>query len=898
MRLFPLRLLAVGLVAAVASSASAQEAKKKVTFDDHVLPVFRAKCLACHNPDKKASGLDLSTYSGTMTGGASGAVVEAGSSGNSYLFSLVTHQMEPKMPPASDKIAPEMIAALKDWIDGGLLENSGSKAKVSNKPKVDLTLKTAPSGKPEGPPPMPERLSVEPVVRTTAETAVVSLATSPWAPLLAVAGQKQVVLYNTQSLDLLGVLAFPEGIPNVVRFSRSGGLLMAGGGHGAAKGRVVVWNVKTGERVFEVGDELDAVLGADISADQTRIALGGSNKIVRIFSTADGALQSEIKKHTDWVYCTCFSPDGVLLCTGDRNGGVHVWEAATGREFLTLSGHTAAITGISWRGDSNIVATTSEDGTIKLWEMENGGMVKNWNAHGGGSQGVWFTRDGRLVSVGRDRVAKLWDQNGGMQKQFDAFSDIALRVTYCDETNRVIAGDWTGAINVWNADGTKVGSLTANPPTIKERLDAATASLPQKQAAAAPLAADYAAKVAAAQKIEAELAAAAKAVTDNTALVTTYTNNIATAKATVAKVAGELDAAQKAAVAIEQALAPLNEAAKKAADASAAAAGDKALADAAAAAKKAADDKAAELEAAKKVVVAKTAELEAGKAAQATAEKQLADTNVALAAAQKKVADTTPTLKPAQDAAAASKVASDAAAQAVVATQQSIERLKTDADFAVKLKLYLEKQQLETTAVSAYEGEKAAVEALKAEVAKAQQDAANAPKVVEASLAALNAGKAVVAKVTGELAAAQKAATDLEGAVATLKESLTKATEAAAKLPGDKALADLAAAVKAATDAKAAGIDPAKKVAADKAAELEKAKAAVPVMEKAYADAVAAAAAAVKKATDLAATVKPAEDKLPAVKQVADAASAVAAEAKKAVDAMKPQPAAAAPAAK
>ncbi|HUQ68510.1 MAG TPA: c-type cytochrome domain-containing protein, partial [Planctomycetaceae bacterium] len=528
MRLCSLRLLAVGFIAAVASTASAQEAKKKVTFDDHVLPVFRAKCLACHNPDKKASGLDLSTYSGTMTGGASGTVVEAGSSGNSYLFSLVTHQMEPKMPPASEKIAPEMIAALKDWIDGGLLENAGSKAKVSNKPKVDLSLKTAPSGKPEGPPPLPERLSVEPVVRTAAETAVISLATSPWAPLIAVAGQKQIVLYNTQSLDLVGVLPFPEGIPNIVRFSRSGGLLMAGGGRGAAKGRVVVWNVKTGERLFEVGDELDAVLGADISADQTRIALGGPNKIVRIFSTADGSLQSEIKKHTDWVYCTCFSPDGVLLCTGDRNGGVHVWEAATGREFLTLSGHTGAITGIAWRGDSNIVATTSEDGSIKMWEMENGGMVKNWAAHGGGSQGVWFTRDGRLVSVGRDKVAKLWDQNGAVQKQFDAFPDIALRVTFCDETNRVIAGDWTGAINVWNADGTKVGSLTSNPPTIKERLDAATAAVPQKQAAAAPLAADYAAKLAAAQKIEAELAAAAKAVTDNTALVTTYTNNIAT----------------------------------------------------------------------------------------------------------------------------------------------------------------------------------------------------------------------------------------------------------------------------------------------------------------------------------------------------------------------------------
>ena len=49
-----------------------------------------------------------------------------------------------------------------------------------------------------------------------------------------------------------------------------------------------VWDVNTGKRVTEVGDEYDTVLAADISADQSRIALGGPSKIVRIYSTADG----------------------------------------------------------------------------------------------------------------------------------------------------------------------------------------------------------------------------------------------------------------------------------------------------------------------------------------------------------------------------------------------------------------------------------------------------------------------------------------------------------------------------------------------------------------------------------------------------------------------------------
>ena len=57
---------------------------------------------------------------------------------------------------------------------------------------------------------MPGRLSLEPSTRTAATTAIDALATSPWAPLAAVGGQKQVLLYNTQSLELIASVAQHE----------------------------------------------------------------------------------------------------------------------------------------------------------------------------------------------------------------------------------------------------------------------------------------------------------------------------------------------------------------------------------------------------------------------------------------------------------------------------------------------------------------------------------------------------------------------------------------------------------------------------------------------------------------------------------------------------------------
>ena len=362
-----------------------------------------------------------------MAGGGSGKVVLPDDADGSLLWKAINHLEDLKMPPKAPKLADAELATIKKWIDGGLLENSGAKAIVSKKPKMDFTLKTVASGKPDGPPPMPNGdLLLEPPVLAPRAGAIPAVAASPWAPLVAVAGQRQVILYHLETLAIEGILPFPEGYPYVLKFSQNGQLLMAGGGIGAKLGKVVVFNVTTGRRIAEVGNEFESVLAADISPDQSQIALGGPSKLVRIYSTSTGELLQTIKKHTDWVTALAFSADGVLLCTGDRAGGVHVWEAATARPYSELKAHTGCVTDIAWRDDSNLVATTGEDGQIMLWELENSSRVKNWAAHGGGSASVRFSHDGRLVSTGRDRTTKLWDGNGAQQRAFDAHADIAL----------------------------------------------------------------------------------------------------------------------------------------------------------------------------------------------------------------------------------------------------------------------------------------------------------------------------------------------------------------------------------------------------------------------------------------------------------------------------------------
>jgi hypothetical protein len=534
--------------------ALAQDAApaEKITYDDHVKPIFREHCFSCHNQDTKKSDLSVAAFPSLMAGGASGAVIEPGDPDSSRLWALVAHIDEPKMPPMQDKLPEAKLEIIKKWILGGALENSGSVAKVKKGPSLQMSAAGG-SAKPEGPPPMPEKLSRQPVIYTPRAGAVTALAASPWAPLAAVAGQKQIALYNTDTAQLLTVLPFPEGVPHVLKFSRSGTLLLAGGGIGGKSGSVAVYDVKTGERVASVGEELDVVLAADINEDHTRIALGGPGRIVRIYST-EGELLHEIRKHTEWIYSVEFSPDGVLLATSDRNGSLFVWEAETAREYQNLAGHKGGVTDVSWRPDSNLLASASEDGSIKFWEMEGGKEIKNIAAHGGGVTSLEFAQDGKLVSTGRDRLTKLWDGGGTVIREFPAFGDLAMESALTHNSARVIAGDWLGEIRLWDAaDGKQVAQLLANPPTLQMLVDAQMAAANAAAQAATQAAAEVeaqktatAAAAEAAKKAAADLAAAEAVLAEKTKASQTAAEAAAAAKAQLDSLAAEKAALEQA----------------------------------------------------------------------------------------------------------------------------------------------------------------------------------------------------------------------------------------------------------------------------------------------------------------------------------------------------------------
>lgn len=447
-----------------AAMAPPAPAAKLVTYNDDVLPIFMAKCASCHNQDKAKGGLSLDVYDKMMAGGGSGVVVAAGASADSRLYRMVMHEEEPKMPLGGSKLDDASLAKIKAWIDGGALKDKTSKPVAKAKSAGAMEVAAAPQIAVEGELPMP--LKQENIVYTPLQgsLAIRSMASSPVAPLVAVSGYRQVILYNSDTFEPLRALDFPEGTAESIRFSPNGSLIVIAGGEGGKMGVAAVYDVITGQRVGDYGKTFDTVLTADISLDHTQVAVGGSNKRVKVFDTATGNQIYEIDKHTDWITAVAFSPDGWFLATADRAGGLYVWQAETGRDVHMLRGHEGPINSIDYRADSQVLASAGADGQVFLFEMKDGQNIKKWAAQPQGALTVRFARDGRIVTSGVDQTTAVWDGDGKNLQKFPPVGDWAYAACFASGDKRVMAGSWKGEVKVWEVSDAKELSVIKISP--------------------------------------------------------------------------------------------------------------------------------------------------------------------------------------------------------------------------------------------------------------------------------------------------------------------------------------------------------------------------------------------------------------------------------------------------
>ena len=92
-----------------------------VDFAHDVVPILKAHCADCHLDDKKKGGFSMNTREDILAGSENDTVLDPGHGAESYFIEVLrTEDSELQMPPKGDRVPPEKIKILQQWIDEGL----------------------------------------------------------------------------------------------------------------------------------------------------------------------------------------------------------------------------------------------------------------------------------------------------------------------------------------------------------------------------------------------------------------------------------------------------------------------------------------------------------------------------------------------------------------------------------------------------------------------------------------------------------------------------------------------------------------------------------------------------------------------------------------------------------
>jgi len=137
---------------------------------------------------------------------------------------------------------------------------------------------------------------------------------------------------------------------------------------GTAGGRVTIARLKGSEagQIQNYESHLGSVLSLAWSPDSTKLASGGSDKMVRVLSLATASITSTLS-HASAVNGLAWEPvSGERLATAASDGTLRIWTPGNNK-YTSYDAHAGALTSAAWGGHG--LATGSTDAKILIWKV-------------------------------------------------------------------------------------------------------------------------------------------------------------------------------------------------------------------------------------------------------------------------------------------------------------------------------------------------------------------------------------------------------------------------------------------------------------------------------------------------------------------------------------------------
>ncbi len=411
--------------------------RSPIDFENDVLPIFKANCLACHNQTTTKAELILETPQTIRKGGESGPAVVAGKPNESLLLQVASHQKRPLMPPKDNKVAaselkPEELGLIKLWIEQG--------AKGEVRANIPVLWR-----------PLPK--TIHPIY---------AVALTRDGQFAACGRGNQIFVYHLPSQQLSARLIDPKLEKNATAhldlvqsldFSADGGLLASG-----AFREVKLWRRSLESKTFQLASVSTNTI-FDLAQDARSMAvIVGTNEI----SIRDTRSNNERQKLAvaSSISQVKLSPDSSKLASIDRDRFLGLWSLKEGK-LLTKTNLSSDILQVQWLS-TNRLATASTSNLIEVWAVsapENMlSLVKALPAKPGEISSMAGSKE-HLVSAESDGTIRLWDLQSGKAVRELKHGAFVTALALSPDGTRIASAGSNNLVRLWSWDGKEIGVL-------------------------------------------------------------------------------------------------------------------------------------------------------------------------------------------------------------------------------------------------------------------------------------------------------------------------------------------------------------------------------------------------------------------------------------------------------